>query len=214
MNFTHVALALGAAVFAVSLGVLGCLNSSEQDVGPSQYFAKIGDVQPYVEPYSRAYILTGSPVPTDLRTEKAPGSVRFYFMLHGSSIDEEFYTYDDSYFRYTGNRQEEFDPGIPLLKFPFTVGDKWDWSGKYRTGGTERDATAQISTSPVKLTTVGGAFSTVRVEVALSFESGGAERAKRKLTFWFAPKRGVVRREIQDGMTREPMPPKVNSESP
>lgn len=214
MNFNHVALILGGTVFACSLGVMGCLKTTGQGTASPQHFAKIGDMQPFVEPYSRAYILTGSPVVTEVKTEKSVGQVQFDFLLYGTALDEEIYVYDDTFFRYVGSRIEEFDPGIPLLKFPFTVGDKWDWSGVYKTGGTERKAGAAIATSAEKLTTVGGEFSTVRVDVELSLESGAPESAKRKLTFWCAPKRGIVRREFQFGTTREPTPPKDYEENP
>ncbi len=213
VNFTHVALILGGTVFAGSLGVLGCLKGTGHSTGHQQ-FSKIGDMQPFVEPYSHAYILTGSPVATEVKTSKSQGHLRLDFMLHGSALDEEIYVYDDAFFRYTGSRLEEFDPGIPLLKFPFSVGDKWTWKGEYRTGGTVRKASAEIKTSPEKLATVGGEFSTVRTDVILSMESGSQTMATRKLTFWFAPKRGIVRREFQDGTTREPMPPKAYDERP
>jgi hypothetical protein len=214
LNYNHVVLLVGSVVFAGSLAVLGCLSGSGQGTSASQHFAKIGDMQPFVEPYAHAYILTGSPVETEVKAAKSAGQIRFDFLLYGSAIDEEIYSYDDTSFRYVGSRLEEFDPGIPLFKFPFTVGDKWEWSGVYRTGGIERKSTATIATVAERLATVGGEFSTVRVNVELSLESGAQEKAERKLTFWCAPKRGIVRREFQFGTTREPMPPKGTVEGP
>jgi hypothetical protein len=211
------ALIVGGSVFAVSLGVLGCLRTAAN--GASQHYAKIDDLQPYVEPYSRAYILTGSPVETKVVTEKAPGEVSFKFFALSQSTDEEplddeSYTYGEDAFCYAGNMGEQYEPDLPLLKFPLKVGDSWDWKGTHVLGGVERKATAKVTTSHDMLNTVAGEFSTVRSVVELAIETGTKDKSKYKLTFWFAPKKGVVRREFEFSTTREPVPPKEATDGP
>lgn len=206
MTTTHLALTVGAAAIAVLLSALGCLGGHAESPKAAQSFAKMSDMQPYVEPYPNAYILAGQAVETELECQKSPGAVKFDFTAYGTLIDQENYAYDDTTFRYVGNEVDTFVPGIPLLKFPLTVGDKWDWSGEYRGAGRVLKSTAEVTTEPELLKTVAGEFTTVRVDVQIARESGAKEPAMWRHTFWFAPKRGVVRREIEFGFVREPMP--------
>lgn len=208
MTTTHLAFVIGAAAFAVSLSALGCFGAHEPPSKGAQSFSKMSDMQPFVEPYANAYILAGQPVETELKCEKAPGTVQFDFVAYGTLIDRESYAYDDDTFRYLGSEVDAFVPGIPLLKFPFTVGDKWDWTGEYQGAGRVVKSSAEVTTEAEVLKTVAGEFSTVKVEVQIARESGAKEPAMWRHTFWFAPKRGIVRREIEFGMAREPMPPK------
>lgn len=196
-----------------ALALFGC-PKTPTPTGPIQHFAKIDDFQPYVQPYSRAYILVPTPIETEVVTEKGTGTVRFKFMYHDEAMDEEAYAFTDTQFLYTGNATDSYEPGIPLAKFPLGVGESWDWAGVYRYTGQDRKAKARVSTSGEKLKTVAGEFDTVRVEVELEIASGAQKPATDRLTFWLAPKRGVVRRESEFGYTREPMPVKESDRSP
>jgi hypothetical protein len=199
----------GGAVFALCLAVLGCLRASGQSAAVSQRYVKSDELQPGATPYSEAYVIFGGhPVPTTVTAERQDGNVVLRFIAFDRAMDEERYALDETTFRYLGNVEDAFDPGIPLLRFPLDVGDKWTWSGTNVLGGQVRKASADVSTSQDRLNTVAGEFDTVRVAVQLSIESGSAEPVSRLLTFWFAPKRGVVRREFEMSTTREPMPPK------
>jgi hypothetical protein len=201
------ALILGGTVFAASLGVLGCLKSAEQS--SARVFDTIEDLQPYVEPYKAAYINHGgTPISTNIKTEKSDGKVSFRFHQgnEATPTEVEEYAFNDREFLYLGNLDERYEPGIPLLKFPLRVGDKWEWSGAYNWGGASRKATAVVTTATEPLNTVVGEFRAVRSVVELSVETGSKDLHRHKLTFWFAPKRGIVRREFEFSTTREPMP--------
>lgn len=94
-----------------------------------------------------------------------------------------------------GSLGDFFEPPIPLLKFPMTVGDQWTWTGENLSGDLHK-ASAKITTSEQP--------TTVRVQVELALDSGTGVPAKRTMTFVFAPGRGVVRREIGESSTRIP----------
>jgi hypothetical protein len=203
----------GGAVFALCLAVLGCLRASGQSADVSQRYVKSEELQPEAVPYSDAYVIFGGfPVETTVTAQREEGNVELRFIAFDRAMDEERYAFDKTTFRYVGNVEDAFDPGIPLLRFPLDVGDKWTWSGTYVFGGQERKASANVSTSQDRLNTVAGEYGTVRVAVQLSVESDSAEPVSRLLTFWFAPKRGVVRREFEMSTTREPMPPKESGD--
>jgi hypothetical protein len=205
----------GGAVFALSFAVLGCLNVQGKSVEVAKRYGSADELQPDAVPYKDAFLIFGGkPVATTLTASKKEGGISFRFETSDATLDEENYEFDSTTFRYAGNEGESFDPGIPLLRFPFDVGEDWTWAGTYRLGPEDRKATAVITTVSERLNTVAGEFGTVRSTVELSIESGTDEPVKQKLTFWFAPKHGVVRREFQYGTTREPMPPKEPNDGP
>ena len=197
----------GGAAVAAALFLLGCLGSNEE--GPStQTYSKIEDIQPTAVPYARAYVIfTGTPIPTDVVAEQKDGEFELRCESEGAVIDLEKYAFDDASFKFVGTGSETFDPGIPILRFPLEVGDEWTWGGSYLTGADAREATAKVKTAQERLNTVMGEFSTVRVTVELAIQSGTPKPVEHKLVFWFAPKKGIVRREIKFSTTREPMPP-------
>jgi len=195
----------GAVTFVASAAVLGCFNSASADQTPMR-FTKIDDMRPHVLPYDEANIIYGgTPVKATVRAVNRPGEVDFYFEAHDRVFDKELYSYDESTFRYRGNSDETYTPGIPLLRFPFDVGDSWTWAGTFNWGGRDRDAEAKISTASERLNTLAGEFSTVVVTVEVEVESGGPEPAPYELKFWFVPEYGLVRREFAYGTTREPI---------
>ncbi len=201
-----VVLSSGAAFF-VALGILGCLKASGQQSDVAKRYATLNELQPQSVPYQGAYLIFGGvPVETKVRTESNDGKTTLFFESNGAVLDEERYAHDETTFRYLGNQDEGFEPGITLLRFPFDVGEEWTWSGTYRLGPESRKAEATCKSSSQRLNTVAGEFATVRIAVELKIESGAKDPVTQKLTFWFAPKRGVVRREFQYSTTREPMP--------
>ncbi|MCH8979360.1 MAG: hypothetical protein IH945_08985 [Armatimonadetes bacterium] len=195
----------GAATFVASVGVLGCLKGADQGQDPAR-FSKSEDMRAYALPYDQAYIIYGgTPVQASVQAVNRPGEVDFSFEAHDEVLDMELYSYDDKTFRYRGSSTETYTPGILLLRFPLEVGDSWTWAGTFRWGDRERPAKAKISTASERLNTLAGEFGTVAVTVEVEVETGGKEPATYELLFWFAPERGLVRREFAHGTTREPM---------
>jgi hypothetical protein len=197
----------GGAAFFATLFTLGCFGvHGEQSI--AQRYTKPEDIQPATLAYDKAYVIfAGNPVATTVSSSVEGGQTVFTFEGEGSVIDVEKYSSDESSFRFVGTETETYSPGITILRFPFEVGEEWTWGGKYKLSPEEREATAKVKTAEERLNTVAGEFMTVRVTVDLSIESGTAKPVNQKLTFWFAPKRGIVRREFQYSTTREPMPP-------
>ena len=197
----------GAAAFVASVGVLGCLKSENRGQSPER-FANSDEMRAHALPYDQAYIIYGgTPVQASIQAVNRPGEVDFNLEAHDQVLDRELYSYDDKSFRYRGSNTESYSPGIPLLRFPFEVGDSWTWAGTFNWGGRDRDAQANISTASERLNTLAGEFGTVAVTVEVEVESGGSEPAVYELLFWFAPERGLVRREFAHSTTREPMAP-------
>ena len=192
---------IGAATFAASLGVLGCWNSADGGQDPAR-FVKSDEIRAHMLPYDQAYLIYGgTPVQASVQVVNRPGEVEFSFEAHGEILDRELYSYDETTFRYRGSGDETYTPGIPLLRFPLEVGDSWTWAGTFTWGDRDRRATANISTASERLNTLAGEFGTVAVTVVVEVESGNPY----ELLFWFAPERGLVRREFANNTTREPM---------
>ena len=199
----------GAAAFVASVGVLGCLKGEDQGQDPVR-FAKSDEMLAHALPYEQAYIIyDGYPVEATVQAVNRPGEVDFSFEAHGDVLDLELYSYDEKTFRYRGNGDETYTPPIPLLKFPLEVGDSWTWAGNFNWGNRDRKAPAEISTESERLNTLAGEFGTVKVTVEIEIESGGEKPVGYTLHFWFAPKRGLVRREFANNTTREPMASKT-----
>lgn len=195
----------GTATFVVSLGALGCFKTADRGQDPDR-FTKSDDMRAYAVPYDQAYIIYGgTPVQASVQVVNRPGEVDFSFEAHDEVLDMELYSYDDKTFRYRGSSTESYSPGIPLLRFPFDVGDSWTWAGTFNWGDRDRPATARISTASEKLNTLAGQFGTVAVTVVVEVESGSSGPVNYELLFWFAPERGLVKREFAHGTTREPM---------
>lgn len=198
----------GGAALAAILFTLGCLGGSSSN-SVAQSYQKIDEIQPTALPYERAYVIfAGNPVPTQCSSVRGEGTVEFSFQNEvGTVFDVERYEFDEGAFRFVGTGFESYNPGIPILRFPFDVGEEWTWAGTYESGTDAREATAKVRTANERLNTVVGEFATVRTTVDLSIESGAAKPVEHKLVFWTAPKKGIIRREMKFGTTREPMPP-------
>ncbi|HXH62503.1 MAG TPA: hypothetical protein VNI20_14250 [Fimbriimonadaceae bacterium] len=203
---------VGASTFVIALAALGCFGK-KHGASKGDRFSNNSELQTYVVPYKNAYlIMGGTSHETTVESTKTSSSVTFLMRAHGTVLDEENYTYDSDSFNYIGNKDYgEFKEGIPILKFPFAVGDKWDWDGTYEIGGRSRKSSAVITTDSERLVTVAGDFNTVRVTVDLEIESGGSNAVKQTLKFWFAPDYGMVKREFEYSGTREPMPPEATA---
>ena len=210
---TRAILWTGGAVFAASFAFLGCLKANSEQV--AKRYESAEELQPYATPYENAFLIAaGSPIETTVTANRADGRVEFLFTSNGVVLENEVYEYDVKSFRFMGKSSDQFTPGIPLLHFPLNLGDDWTWSGTNHFGKTDRKASATIKTREEKLNTVAGEFGTVRVDVSLSIESGSAKPVERLLSFWFAPRKGIVRREFENDYTREPMPPKAANGQP
>lgn len=200
--------ALIVAAIAATVGVPTACKHGEV----AGRYERNSQINPQRLPYSDAYFLpVGIIVETVMSSDESPGAVDFALTSKGTLIDVEHYRYDETSFNYIGNDDETFEPGIPLLKYPFSVGDEWKWSGLYKFGGKDRKASAKIKTTSEVLNTVVGQFSTIKVTADLEIESGIGSIVQFPLVFWIAPDKGIIKREFPYSGTREPMPLKTSA---
>jgi hypothetical protein len=98
---------------------------------------------------------------------------------------------------------ETADPPIPLMKFPMTVGDKFDWSGQIAVGDRTLQASAVVSSEISRPDLATGPVEAVHIHVELEISGGTQREANRRLDFWFAEGKGPVMRDYGN-QVREP----------
>lgn len=98
---------------------------------------------------------------------------------------------------------ESFEPGIPILKFPSSVGDSWTWSGKIKIVGRSIEAEAEIKTRSESVRFVSGQANPIVSEINLKLNDGSPTPAQRRLTIWVVKGEGPVKRDFGNQI-REP----------
>lgn len=161
------------------------------------------DALPYIQ---GQLILAGTVIPIELQLKRKGSEIHYLLLASGQQIEEEIYELGPSELLLRNASGESFTPPIPILRFPMSAGRSWDWSGKMASGPTPpRQASAQVTSEGVTLNVPGGPYSSVLVRVKLEIESGGPSAAERHLSFWFAQRAGLVKREFGSSSTREPV---------
>lgn len=192
--------------------VAGCfLNSSSrpapEPVQTEQAYATMDSMSPDALPYTTARLtLAGTPVSVQLERESKGEDVVFKLIAKKTLIEEEHYVVRTNSFLFAGLSDETFDPAIPVVRFPFRVGDTWDWEGKAALGTNRKDAKAVITSSPERINLSGGVYDCVVIVADLVVDAGDGAQSKRALKFWIQPKKGIVKREFFYSSTREPRP--------
>lgn len=198
----------------VGLGVLvGACGF--QVTSPQTGDYKLADLSPTRLPYPHgSLVIAGTTMPVDVLREEKPGEVVFLLRSkHGAVLEHEAYRFDDEMFSLWRASGALYDPVIPLLRQPVAIGERWNWSGKMidaidghptELPSGHRPATATVETVREPLNVRGGPLDSVRVNVVLSMDSGSAQRAERRLTFWFVPGQGMIKREFAYSSTRQP----------
>jgi len=158
-------------------------------------------------PYSTArLILAGKSLPVEMSRVKKGDSVDFNLVCKKEVLEVEHFQSDDKSFRFAGLSDEAFVPPIPLVRYPFTVGETWDWAGTAGLGPNTKQATAGLLSSEETINLSGGVNECVLVTANLVVETPGGTNSKRTLKFWIQPMKGVVKREFGFSSTREPRP--------
>lgn len=158
--------------------------------------------------YSTKAVLNygGTPVPVDMTREAQGATVKFLLMAHDQVLETETYASSVGEFALV-SIDEQFEPPLPLLKFPLTIGEGWTWKGELLVGGRRHSAEADIkpTTEQLYLTKSGG-VDTVKVVVELRIDTKTSTPAKRPITYWFVKGKGIVQREIGKATSRAPAP--------
>jgi len=162
-------------------------------------------VNPAKEPYKKAQlILDKTPITVDLKRTTEGNNVVLSLAALGTVVETEHYLDDPSQFSFLGLNEERYDPALPILKFPFKIGDAWTWKGDYVVASAVKipcEATLNVTEEP--LNRPGLPTKAFRVTVKMTMEEG----AKRDLSFWFGRDAGVVMRQVGQSSSREPAEP-------
>ncbi|MGE0002373.1 MAG: hypothetical protein AB7F50_05940 [Fimbriimonadaceae bacterium] len=149
-------------------------------------------------------ILAGTKIPVDVEEERDASRYKILVLAHDETLEEESYVVGESEFLFESLSGERFQPPIPIVRFPFKVGDGWDWTGEAYLGPNGRAATAKVTTNRDQLNLASGNLDTVQVSINLVVQTSKTVNADRKLQFWIKPKAGIVRREFGSSSLREP----------
>ncbi|MBS1708362.1 MAG: hypothetical protein JSS65_06515 [Armatimonadetes bacterium] len=159
-------------------------------------------------PYEKASLIwAGTSFPVQMKSSDAAGTLEFKLTAHGEDLMTETYKHDGASFSFVGSTGETYEPPIPLMSFPLNSTERKSWKGTIKVGDATEPGEATITSTKDNLNLAGGKFdSVVKIEVALSYKGGGKTETHRALKFWFAPKKGMVKREFGMSSSREPLP--------
>ncbi len=182
----------------------------------SQEYPNNTSLNPELTPDKNAnLILGGTKIPVELKETLADGKITWTWMTQGTEIEKEVYSTTPQKFALISGPAESFNPAIPLIKFPFKVGDSYSYKGSQTFGMVKREATAKITSSNDKLNLETGVYETVLVTIELNVASGTPGGTNSTFKFWFSPTKGMVKREFGFSSTRQPRkadsPPKEKS---
>lgn len=187
--------------FAAALFV-GCNHNTAVPDGPAVTFDSI---RPDSTPSVKAkLILAGTELPVELRKKARGKIIQYELWAHGAPVELETYRRDDDRFSLLVAADEKYFPEIDLLRFPMKVGQSWSWEGKVQ-GGTNHTARAKVTTSEEQLYLDGLSRKTIKVVVDRTYSD--REPAPLKLSFWFEPNNGIIRREFGTADQRLPLTP-------
>ncbi len=164
------------------------------------------DIEPAATPPEDATVtLSGTPFEVKVLAEKSGTSFLIRMLKEGEEFDREEYEDSAGAFRLVMAVGERYQPPIDLLRYPMSVGERWTWNGECLANGHPTVATAEVDTAEDTQYVGGAPVKAIRSRVTLRFDAvGGEQAAERVLTFWFAPGKGVFRREYGTGSVREP----------
>ncbi len=198
----------------ISLGLIpllaGCTHAGNPaNSGSGGLIANLAALHPEVAPGTKAMLkLAGVKVPVAVKYVLQGKKLTVKLLAHGEVFEEEGYESDAESFRLREAADGNYAPPLELLKFPMHVGDKWSWSGRMETGGISRPTKATVSSVNNKLYVGAVGHDSVQVTVDLEiFADAGRPPTKRKLTFWFVPNKGLIRREFGTESVRETVTP-------
>lgn len=198
--------ALKILVVSGLLAVALACNRDSDSQASSLRIRTPDQLKPGSLPYTRgALVLAGTAVPVELAQTRSGNTLGLELRAHGKLVERERYIADGNGFRLQEASGETYDPPLPLLQFPMTVGQSWNWEGKVLSAGSSRPASATVVSSMEKLNAPGGPYDCVVVRVDLEIETGAGEPVKRALRLWFARGQGIVQREFGATSTRQPM---------
>lgn len=172
-------------------------NGVPNDNGGGAEVASLDNLKP-AEGSSKAKLVPGGiEIPVEMTTKWDGDLVSISLTTHGQVVEEEVYSFADNSVLLREAASETYRPPLEVLRAPFKFGASWEWKGTVSFGEVERKADAKIFANQ-------DTMFPIRVTAELNIDGGGLQPARRILTFWFEPGKGVVKREFGAGLTRIP----------
>lgn len=166
------------------------------------------ELAPDTPPPPKAKLLLGGvSVPVTARVARDGNRFTINLVTHDEVFESEEYVNTTDGFSVASIGVTEFEPPIPLLKFPLAVGQEtWTWKGTLSADVEEHSANATITTASDTINFGLRPVDTIKVQVEIVFDSiGEGESAERQLTFWFQPMKGLIKRSVGATSAREPV---------
>ena len=147
------AVVLGAAAIMALSGCVGDKNPKPQgnesanSTRIATTYQTAADLKPGIAPPKLAnLILSGTSIPVELQETRSGNSLTLNWMADPEGktggdpviVESEKYRFSDSYFAFAGTDHEQYDPPIPLVKYPLEVGSTGEWSGLVTLGIKKR----------------------------------------------------------------------------
>lgn len=167
------------------------------------------DIKPTGAPPATALLrVEGVDVPVKVKTTTKGEDFTIDLTSHDELFDFERYFVKDDVFALAEAAGEVYEPAIPLLKFPFFVGQPTGtWTGTLSSERSPHPAHATITIDKGDLQFQGATVETVHVNVLIFLDQPSDQSsARRTLEFWFAPNKGLLKREFNGSSIREPTP--------
>lgn len=195
-----------SAAVAIALFFAATLACTPRSAGSGEQIAAIADLNPAAMIPTSAKLKIGEiDMPVEIEQNTSGQQMTIEISAHGQVFENETYFVGDKSFDLLDVAGEHYDPKLPLLRFPMRIGEEWSWTGTMTAGEKPHKASATVtSTNDSVLLPGSGSTDTVLVVVDLAIESGGPTPATRKLRFWFAKDKGLIKRQFGIGSSREP----------
>ena len=194
---------LFAAILLPVLLAAGCVKTGAKGSGPR--LATASSISPTATIYPKAELkLADIEIPVEVSQKLNGKEMTVELLSYGQVFEKEIYRAEDDSFCLVDAAGEKYTEPLPLLKFPMNVGDGWRWTGTMTSGSEPHKASARVSTSTEQLLLPSGPAESVLVVVDLEIDGGSPTPATRKLRFWFAMGKGLVKRQFGIGSSREP----------
>lgn len=162
---------------------------------------------PTALPYQDAQITMKGLVMKGVLERKEAGSLTTIAVkVGGQVLEEELYRTDGGSLAFAGSSIESFDPPLLLAKDTLTVPGSHSWKGSMTMAGKKFPAEAEVQAETESLNVAGGPYESVRVTASLTIDADAPKKVERKLVFWLAPGKGIVKRAFDDSSERVPLP--------
>lgn len=207
-----------AALLAAGLTAFSCSGrgASVSQGGEGPLLAESSaSFKPDAQPGWKAILsFFGTEIPVEVEEKRSGAFVTLRLLSFGQEIEVERYRSTPDNFELVQMAGESFDPPLPLLKFPVHAGKQLPWKGKLIIGELGRDAEASIEArkEPFKAKGFEGVES-LKITVELKIDGGAPTPAVRTLEFWFVESKGLLKREIDKGSSRIPVPATDSAET-